>query len=60
MTLYGETWDCCAGVENHFLAISNDLLSVNGHYAIRLVRNKELNEDLVVAVFTDNLPGWFD
>lgn len=60
MTPYSETWDCCTGVENHFLVISNDLLSVNGHYAMCHVRDKERHEDLVLAMFTEDLPGWFD
>lgn len=60
MTRSSETWDHSTRVENHFLVISNDLLSVNGHYAMCHVRDKERHEDLVVAMFTDNLPGWFD
>lgn len=60
MTLYSRTWDSCVRAEVHFLAISNYLLSVNSHYSMQHVRNKEQHEDLVVAVFMDNLPGWFN
>lgn len=45
---------------NPLPAIFNDLLSVNCHYGIWHVGNKERQEDLVLALFIDNLPGWFD